>query len=325
MIAVTGANGYIGRNLMKLLVSQGCEVIGIDNFSTSRRDQGCKEFELEELDITETKELEDLFVQYKVESVIHLAGSAYVEESNTEPLKYFQNNTLATLGLTQIMRKLGIHKLVFASSCTVYAPSDQKLTESSTIGPASVYGMSKWLAEEAIKASTKDSSLRAIALRFFNVVGGQPDGSNCDNHNPETHLLPNLVNSAMEGKEFQINGNEFPTPDGTAQRDFTHVRDIATGIFLACRKLQFSEDGSFKCINLGSETSTSVLEVVRLVERELNISTLKRVNKPRPGDVPVAWADNSYAKQYLGWACSSTLSDAVKEQHMAWAFDNRDH
>jgi UDP-glucose 4-epimerase len=314
MILISGANGYIGRNLIELLKSKELEFIGIDNFSTSKQDNFSAQAKILKLDVQNTKALVDIMHDFSVSTVIHLAASAYVGESMKSPEKYLRNNVLGTLSLLEAMQSAKVSNLIFSSSCAVYGGDLRGILESHLLIPASPYGHSKLMAEMLIQRYCSLKDIRAVVLRFFNVVGGQENGAHIDLHSPEPHLLPNLVGAAISGDDFNVFGVDYSTPDGTPVRDYTHVRDIARGLYMSSEWLNQQEKGVFEVFNLGSGNPLSVLQVINLVEevsgKRIKFSTMSR----REGDADSAFAVTSKARRTLSWQSEIDLQTAVFEQ-----------
>jgi UDP-arabinose 4-epimerase len=322
-ILVTGGAGYIGSHAARVLRRSGYEVVIYDNLSTGFRclAQG---FELVEGDIADDAKLHPVLA--RVDAVMHFAAHAYVGESVENPRKYFRNNVLGSLSLLNSALDAGIRRFVFSSTCAVYGlPEHIPITEQEPREPVNPYGASKLSFENALEAYARAYGLRSVRLRYFNAAGADESGETGELHDPETHLIPlALAASTGKGRELQIFGSDYPTPDGTCVRDYIHVNDLADA---HVRALQFLERngernggenaGDSLAINLGTGRGHSVLEVIKAAENATGHPVRRRMGPRRPGDPPVLVADPSKAQKVLGWTGQRNLADIVSS---AWAW-----
>lgn len=303
-ILVTGGAGYIGAHTCKLLKARGYMPVVVDNLVYGHKDF-VKWGPLYEGEISDTQLLDHLFTQYKPHAVIHFAAYAYVGESVSDPEKYYLNNVMATLSLLTQMRKHQCLNLVFSSSCAVYGiPDSVPILETAPTRPMSPYGKSKWMVEQMLQDFSIAYGLRSVSLRYFNAAGADPLGEIGESHDPETHLIPLAIAAAlgkMSGKnsELQLFGKDYPTPDGTAIRDYIHVCDLASAHHLSLEFLK--QGGATSAFNLGTGRGHSVQEVITTVEKVSSRSVPFVVCPRRSGDPPILFADASAACRVLGW------------------------
>lgn len=295
-ILVTGGAGYIGSHTSKLLRKVGHAPIVFDNLSRGWA-QWVKFGPFVFGDIRDEEALYHALVGFKVDAVIHFAAKAYVEESTRIPEEYFHNNVGGTIALLKAMKRAGTRKLVFSSSCAVYGNAQTPtIREEHPKEPTNPYGLSKWQCEEVIAAVAPVVGIRYAALRYFNVIGNDPEGEVFERHEPETHVLPNLMNAARAGAPFFLYGTDHSTPDGTAVRDYVYVMDLAEAHI---RALDLIESQARHVSNVGKGSGTSVRELLRAVEDVLQ-ARVNVVEQPiRPGDPPKLVADNQHLKTWF--------------------------
>ena len=318
-ILVTGGAGYIGSHAARALRRSGYEVVVYDNLSTGFR-RLAQGFELVEGDIADDAKLRPVLA--RVDAVMHFAAHAYVGESVADPRKYFRNNVLAALSLLNSALDAGIRRFVFSSTCAVYGlPEQIPITEPEKREPVNPYGATKLCFENALEAYDRAYGLRSVRLRYFNAAGADESGETGELHDPETHLIPLALAAATgKGRELQIFGSDYPTPDGTCVRDYIHVNDLADAHVRALQYLERSagETGAESpAINLGTGRGNSVLEVIQAAENATGRPVRRTMGPRRPGDPPVLVADPSKAQKMLGWTAQRTLADIVSS---AWAW-----
>jgi len=292
---VVGGAGYIGSHMVKHLQDGGHTVVVADNFSAGPRRPAL------ELDIADAEALDALFAEHRFDAVFHFAAFIQVGESVSDPGKYYQNNLAATLTLLQAMRRAGSNRLVFSSSAAVYGePLYVPIDEAHPKAPINPYGRSKWMVEQVLEDFDRAYGLKSVSLRYFNAAGADPDGLLGECHEPETHLLP-LVLQAASGRRAAITvfGRDYDTPDGTCIRDYVHVADLVRAHSQALDYLLAG--GASGAFNLGNGQGFSVQQVIdaarRVTGRE--IATLDAPR--RAGDPPRLVADASRARAVLGW------------------------
>ncbi len=323
MILVTGGAGYIGSHFVKTWLdeNQGEDIIVIDNLSEghesatkiSPRIKFCK------ADIGNTAETKRIFQTHKIEAVVHFAASCYVGESQQNPGKYFQNNVANTIKLLDAMEAANVRKIVFSSTCATYGnPVKIPMDETHPQEPVNIYGLTKLLVEKVLQEYCQTHGWSAMALRYFNAAGADESGLIGESHNPETHLIP-LVLETAAGKRpaIEIYGDDYETPDGTCIRDYIHVTDLAIA---HCRALKALTKPGFNAINLGTTHGASVKEVIEVCRKITGKVIPTKISPRRPGDPPTLVANADKAKRILDWETRYTLDDIIKT---AWNWYTR--
>tara|TARA_R110002012_G_scaffold300780_1_gene500764 strand:- start:1812 stop:2840 length:1029 start_codon:yes stop_codon:yes gene_type:complete len=328
-ILVTGGLGFIGSHVVVELLNKSYDVIVVDNLSNSTIDvlEGIrticnKKPEFEKLDLRDKLAVSDFFVRNQdINGVIHFAASKAVGESVENPLLYYENNINTLVYLLQELQKLPKSNLIFSSSCTVYGQADVlPITESAPVKPAeSPYGNTKQVGEEIIADVCKvDYSLNAIALRYFNPIGSHHSGliGELPLGTPQ-NLVPYITQTAIGQREqLSIFGDDYPTIDGTAVRDYIHVMDLANAHVVALERLiKHKMVVNFETFNIGTGTGSSVLEVVKTFEKATGLELNYKIVQRRDGDVTAAYADTSRANNIMGWKSKFTLQEALES---AW-------
>ena len=308
-ILVTGGAGYIGSHAARALRRSGYEVVIYDNLSTGFR-RLAQRFELVEGDIADDTKLRP--VLSRVDAVMHFAAHAYVGESVENPRKYFHNNVLGALSLLNSALDAGIRRFIFSSTCAVYGlPEQVPITELEKREPVNPYGATKLAFENALEAYDRAYGLRSGPAALLQCCWSRRDGETGELHDPETHLIPlALAASTARGRELQIFGSDYPTPDGTCVRDYIHVNDLADAHVRALQYLE-KDGGESVALNLGTGRGNSVLEVVQAAERATGRQVRRRIGPRRPGDPPFLVADPSKAQKVLGWTARRNLADIV--------------
>jgi len=319
-ILVTGGAGYIGSHTAKVLAHSGYEPVTFDNISTGHR-SAVRWGPFVEGDLADGDRVRDVIRQYRVEAVVHFAANAYVGESMSYPRKYFQNNVVNTLNLLDAMLDSDVKQIVFSSSCATYGiPQVVPVTEESPQRPINPYGESKLFAERMLHWYGEAYGMRGMALRYFNAAGADPKGEIGEDHDPETHLIPLVMHAAL-GKRSHIDiyGTDYPTPDGTAIRDYVHVTDLAEAHVLALRHLIDGRPGV--ALNLSAGRGHSIQEVITEVERVSELQVPIHEAPRRAGDPAVLVGDPARAEEVLGWrAVHSTLESIIQT---AWTWQKR--
>lgn len=251
-------------------------------------------------DISDIPRLKAFLVAHRVRSVIHCAGKIDVAESVRNPERYHRENVVYTQGVLELLHRLGIHELIFSSSCAVYGnPRFSPLTEEHPLAPVSPYGETKAAAEALLQRATAEQGLRSVILRFFNAAGADPQGNLGENHEPETHLIPNVLAHLADGKPLSIFGDDYATPDGTCIRDYIHVWDLAEAHACALRYLRAG--GASDVFNLGNGRGYSVKEVIASAEAVVGTKARYRVQARRIGDPAILVSGSHKAQTLLGW------------------------
>lgn len=324
-ILVTGGAGYIGSHTVLALKSAGYEVIILDNLVYGHRDlvEQVLQVELIVGDISDRSLLDNIFQTRKVDAVMHFSAYAYVGESVTNPAKYYQNNVVGTLILIEAMIAASINKFVFSSTCATYGiPQFIPITEDHPQNPINPYGATKLMVERILADFDVAYNLKSVRFRYFNAAGANPDGFLGEDHNPETHLIPLILQTALGKREFiSIFGTDYPTPDGTCIRDYIHVNDLADAHILGLEYLL--NGGESEVFNLGNGNGFSVREVIAAAEevtgRVINIKECDR----RPGDPPALIGTSEKAIKMLNWQPQySGIKEIVSH---AWQWHQKRH
>ncbi len=316
-VLVTGGAGYIGSHTAKCLSRSGFEPLVLDNLSTGHP-WAVKWGPLVQGDLSDAALLREVFANYDIAAVIHFAAHAYVGESMTNPQKYFRNNVINSLNLLDAMVERGVKRIVFSSSCAVYGnPRTVPIREDHPQDPVSPYGESKLFIERALHWYGEAYGLSWVALRYFNAAGADPDGELGEDHRPETHLIPLIIETALGRRpHVDIYGADYGTPDGTAVRDYIHVMDLAAAHCLALQYLL--SEGESVALNLGTGRGHSVMEVISAVERASGRSVASRVVGRRPGDPPQLIADPVKADSLWGWKPRYPDLDLIVDSASRW-------
>jgi UDP-glucose 4-epimerase len=298
-VLLTGGAGYVGSHAARLLKRSGHEVWLYDNLSNGHR-AAAVGGELIEGDLMDGARLAAAFRDHAIDAVMHFAAYAYVGESVTDPAKYYRNNIVGTLTLLDAMRAAGVNRIVFSSTCATYGQPDKvPITESEKQAPINPYGFTKLAIEHALADYSKAYGLGYAALRYFNASGAAEDGSIGEDHKPETHLIPLILQVALgQRDEITVFGDDYPTPDGTCIRDYIHVDDLGRAHIAALERL---ESRSELKLNLGTGEGASVMEVIDAARRVTGHPIPHRVVPRRPGDPPRLVADASLARKTLDW------------------------
>lgn len=320
-ILVTGGAGYIGAHTVKRLVQAGLEPIVLDNLSTGHR-EFARFCEFVQGDVRDPVILDGLFAKHTIEAVVHFAAASQVGESVRDPLFYYQNNVGGTLALLHAMRKHMVELLVFSSTCAVYGPPfDDLLTEDHPLGPISPYAWSKLMIEQILADQARAYGLKYMALRYFNAAGADPDAEVGERHQPETHLIPLVLQTALgQRTHIDIFGDDYPTPDGTPIRDYVHVLDLADAHVQSLSYLR--EGGASGALNLGGGLGHSVLQVVNTARAVTGREIPVRIVERRAGDSTRLVGDAARARQVLNWRPRYTdLSETIAT---AWEWHRRE-
>lgn len=316
-VLVTGGAGYVGSHAASALRVAGFTPITYDNLSRGHREL-VRFGPLEVGDILDEHRLLEVLSEHRPSAVMHFAALAYVGESVEQPLEYYRNNFAGALTLLSAMRKCGVDRFVFSSTCAVYGtPETQPMPEKLPLAPINPYGRSKLMVEQALKDASAAHGLRSVSLRYFNASGAHLSGEIGERHDPETHLIPRALMAASgEIKALDVFGTDYPTPDGTAIRDYIHVCDLADAHVAALRYIE--DGGGTTALNLGTGRGYSVREVVDATARVTGTAPACRYVGRRPGDPPMLVADASAAKRVLGFAAKWTDLDAIIASAWAW-------
>lgn len=314
---VSGGAGFLGRCTAEVLKNAGFEPFVLDSFFTGHRDS-VKGLDYAEIDLADFEAVKTKLPSFPTPfAVFHFAARALVGESVQKPEIYFRNNVLSTTNLMEAALEKKCRYFIHSSSCAVYGvPLQVPIVETTTQNPISPYGESKRMAEGVLAQYSAFRDVRVANLRYFNPVGSLR-GKFGEKHDPETHLVPNVVKAIAHGQKVPVFGTDYPTPDGTCVRDYLHVADLADAHIAALRYLETLSQPSSVSLNLGSGSGKSVKEVIRAAEACLGKKAILDLQPRRPGDPPELWADISAAKKLLSWAPKHSLEDAIQDH---WAF-----
>lgn len=316
-ILVCGGAGYIGSHINKQLHKEGYETVVFDNLVYGHR-EAVKWGHFVQGDLKNIEDIEKVFQTYKIDAVFHFAAYAYVGESVSEPEKYYYNNVANTLNLLQVMRKYGCNKIIFSSTCATYGePERVPITEDMPQNPINPYGATKLMMERIFKDYHTAYGLEFVVLRYFNAAGADPEGEIGESHNPETHIIP-LVLDAASGKraDIKVFGTDYDTPDGSCVRDYIHVYDLATAHLLALHHLEAGKESDF--FNLGNAVGTSVLEVVKSVRKVTGKGFKVILTDRRQGDPAKLVGSSEKAQKVLGWKPVYGDIDTIVEHAWNW-------
>ena len=316
-ILVVGGAGYIGSHTAKALAEAGMEPVVVDDFSAGH-EWAVKWGPMERCDIRDSKALAAVFETHNPGAVLHFAGKINVMESITAPEIYYDNNVVGTLSLLDTMRRFKVTKLVFSSSCAVYkTPGHMPLDESHPYGPINTYGNSKLTAEHMMEDFGRAHGLRHVALRYFNAAGADWDAGIGEAHDPETHLIPLVLDAAMKRRHaISVFGDDYETPDGTCIRDYIHVADLA-GAHL--RALDYLEAGGVSdAFNLGNGAGYSVRQVIDTATRVTGRDIPVQEGPRRDGDPAELISDSTRAAEILGWTPERPALENQIEDAWRW-------
>ena len=290
----------------------------LDNFAYGHRGALAPDVTVHDADLGDETAVKRILLAEKIDAVMHFAAFCYVGESVTDPLKYYLNNCAATLHLLNAMLQVGVKKFIFSSTCATFGvPATLPIHENLPQAPINPYGQTKLDIENALKALAPATGLSFAAFRYSNAAGAAEDGSIGEDHHPETHLIPVAIDVAT-GKRphLELYGTDYPTPDGTCQRDYVHVDDLSRAHIAAFEKL--STPGTQLFYNLGTGRPTSNREVIRAVEK-ITGRAVKVIEKPRrPGDPPALYADSAKAQRELGWKVKFTEIESIVATAWKW-------
>ena len=313
-LLVTGGAGYIGSIVARDLIAAGHEVVVLDNLRQGHRDAVPSGAELIVEDLLDHEAIADR-LNDGFDGVLHFAALALVGESVAYPERYWRTNVGGTLNLLEAMEAAEVNRLVFSSTCAVYGqPDEVPIAETAALRPINAYGASKLAVDQMIGQFCTAHGLGAVSLRYFNVAGAS--GGLGEDHHPETHLIPNILRAALgRNPSVEIYGTDYPTPDGTAIRDYIHIDDLSRAHLLA---LEASHPGEHQIFNLGNGSGFSVREVIAAAERVTGAAIPQRETDRRPGDPPMLVAASERIRSELGWEPEKPELDQIITD--AWAF-----
>ncbi|SYW05821.1 UDP-glucose 4-epimerase [Oenococcus oeni] len=315
-VLVTGGAGYIGSHTVDRLLAHGDQVSVVDNLWTGHCQAVPDQAKFYEADVRDKAALKKIFDENDFDAVVHFAALTQVGESMKKPLFYFDNNTFGVISLLEAMRDHDVKKIVFSSSAATYGvPKHNPITEDEIQKPINPYGLTKLQMEQIMAWSDQAYGIKGVALRYFNVAGAKADGSIGEDHNPETHMIPNILMVAQGKKDkMVIFGDDYNTPDGTNVRDYVHVVDLADAHVLALEYLQ--RENKSNRFNLGTETGMSNKQLISAAKKVTGIDFKVEIGPRRAGDPDALVASPKKAKEVLGW--DPKLSNVEDEIKSAW-------
>ena len=311
-ILVTGGAGYIGSHTVKMLIEKGFDVLIVDNLSRGHIESVPAKAGFEKVDLLDTEGLAIVLSRHKIDAVIHFAAFAYVGESVDNPELYYRNNVTGSFNLINAVRDAGIKKFVFSSTCSIYGnPVKVPISEEQKAAPINPYAKTKFFIENILSDYYTAYGMKSVALRYFNAAGDSDDGLTGESHDPEPHLIPLVLYTAL-GKREKVNiyGDDYPTPDGTCIRDYIHVNDLAEAHIKALGFLE--KTGTTEVINLGSGTGYSVKEIIEEARIVTGREIRAEITSRRAGDPAVLVADNTKARKALAWIPEYDLKKIIE-------------
>ncbi|UTE77479.1 UDP-glucose 4-epimerase GalE [Rossellomorea sp. KS-H15a] len=321
-ILVLGGAGYIGSHAVYQLIDEGYDVVVMDNLQTGHEDAVHPEAKLYQGDIKDKEFLRNVFKKEKVDGVLHFAANSLVGESMEKPLEYFDNNVYGTQVLLEVMKEYGVKHIVFSSTAATYGDQDVvPITEGLPTIPTNAYGETKLTMEKMMKWCDRAYGMKYVALRYFNVAGARKSGEIGEDHTPETHLIPVILQVALGKREhISVFGNDYPTADGTCIRDYIHVEDLIEAHILALKYLQ--NGGESDVFNLGSSQGYSVFEIIHSVREVTGHPIPQVIDQRRAGDPATLVASSEKAKRVLGWNPSRNDIRQIVEDAWKWHVAN---
>lgn len=317
-ILVLGGAGYIGSHAVYQLIDQGYEVVVVDNLQTGHKQAVHPQARFYEGDIRNREFLKKVFKEQQIKAVVHFAANSLVGESMERPLEYYDNNVYGTQILLETMKDAGVRHIVFSSTAATYGePESIPITENMPTMPTSTYGETKLAMENMMKWCEQAFDLKYVALRYFNVAGARSTGEIGEDHRPETHLIPVVLQTALGQRDsITIFGDNYPTKDGTCIRDYVHVEDLIDAHILALKYLQ--NGGKSSVFNLGSSEGFSVKEIIDMARKITGKEIPSMIGERRAGDPAVLIASSEKAKRVLGWNPVKTNIERIITDAWNW-------
>jgi len=319
-ILVVGGAGYIGSHMIKRFQNTDHQIEVLDNLSTGFKENS-QNYKFHMCDLSNKEQVHKILKENKYEMVMHFASSINVGESYDHPMKYYENNVTNTLNLLECMIDLKILNFIFSSTAAVYGePESIPIKEEQKLSPINPYGKTKSVVESILSDYDKSYGLKYISLRYFNACGAHIDGTIGERHNPETHLIPLILQTASGRRNnFKIYGDDYKTKDGTCIRDYIHVMDIAEAHLLSLEKLIQTQSSDI--YNIGNKQGYSVREIIDMVEKVTQIKISYEISEKRKGDPAELIADNSKISEKLNW--KAKYSDLNTIINTAWEWEKK--
>lgn len=318
-VLLVGGAGYVGSHMLRGLLDRGIMPVVFDNLSSGFRQFIPRGVPFVKGDLRQIADIRKVFKKFKIDCVMHFASAIVVPESVSDPGRYYENNVVSFINLVQAMREANVQQIIFSSTAAVYAaPRKVPIPEDALLGPNNPYGHTKLMCEQILRdlaAAHKNFSF--VIFRYFNVAGAYDQGGIGESHDPETHLIPLILKTALgERKSVQVFGDDYPTVDGTCIRDFIHVDDVCDAHFLALKNL--TKSARNQTFNLGNQKGFSVKQVIDAVKKVTGQDFKVQICPPRAGDGPKLIADFRKAKEILGWKPQRGLEKIISS---AWAWE----
>lgn len=322
-ILITGGAGYIGSHTVKYFQKQNEEIIVVDNMQSGHEISVDVDY-LFKIDIRDKKELDKVFKIHDIEAVIHFAANSLVGESMEKPYEYYHNNVFGMLCLLDVMKENNVNKIVFSSTAATYGePENIPIKESDETSPTNTYGETKLAMEKMMKWFDQAYSMKYVSLRYFNAAGAYETGEIGEDHHPETHLIPLILQVPLEKRDkIYLFGDDYPTKDGTCVRDYIHVMDLASAHYKALEYLRNGNDSDI--FNLGNGNGYSVKEVIETTRKVTGHSIPAEVKDRRAGDPAILIASSEKAKNVLGWKPEFDSIEKIIEDAWSWHKSNPD-
>ena len=316
-LLIPGGAGYIGSHLVRYAQEQGYEVVVLDDFSTGH-EWAVKDCEILRVNLLDQDKLSKLLKGRYFDGVIHFAAKSLVGESIEKPDFYYRNNVVGTLNLVNEMLNNNVNNLVFSSTAAIFGnPVTDKIAEDHPKNPINPYGQSKLMVENILHDICLANNFNVTCLRYFNAAGAHDSGEIGEAHDPETHLIPNVLNAAISNQSsLKVFGGDYPTPDGTCVRDYVHVTDLAQAHLLALKHMQ--ENKGFSAFNLGNGNGFSVLEVIKNCELATNLPISYNIIERREGDPISLVADSFNARKSLTWNVEFSSLEEIVRSAFEW-------
>lgn len=316
-LLIPGGAGYIGSHFVKYAQERSHEVVVLDNFSTGHK-WAIDNCEVLEVDLLDQERLSKVLKGRRFDGVIHFAAASLVGESVLNPNYYYKNNVIGTLNLLNEMLKNNIQNIVFSSTAAIFGnPDAKKIDENHAKNPINPYGRSKLIIENILKDISYANNINAACLRYFNAAGAHESGKIGEAHSPETHLIPNILNSLIsDNQRLTVYGNDYPTIDGTCIRDYVHVEDLARAHMLSLEYIK--NNNGFSVFNLGNGNGFSVLDIIKSCEKVTKKQILYSFANRRIGDPPALISNNDLAMRELGWTPKFIDIDEIIKSAWKW-------
>ena len=315
-ILVTGGTGYIGAHVVRGVAKAGHTPIIVDDLRASKRERAGN-FVLEKVALEDTPALVDVFARHRPDGIVHLAGSISVGESVRHPDLYWQNNLAAAANLLLACALHPVRVFLFSSTAAVYGDTDvSPIPETAKLQPTAPYGSSKLAFERLLHRAAPALGIRSAALRYFNAAGANPEWEVGEDHEPEEHLIPRVISAVRSGKPLHVYGNDYPTEDGTCERDYIHVTDLADA---HVRVIEADHLDSGLSFNVGTGMGKSVLQVIEAVARRLEREPTVKMSDRRAGDPATLVADPARLRRQVGWTPLHSSIDEIVDSAVAWA------